>query len=81
MIDASEKELHLAKKYLGREYTEVQFNYLLVQNGIDKKRMESILEYMAHGEPMVVAAKLVLMYIIIHFGFCLAYSIAAFNVG
>ena len=58
MIDASEKELQLAKKYLGREYTEVQFNYLLVQNGIDKKRMESILEYMSYSEPMVVAAKL-----------------------
>ena len=81
MIDASEKELQLAKKYLGREYTEVQFNYLLVQNGIDKNRRESILEYMSYSEPMVVAAKLVLMYIIIHFGFCLAYSIAAFSVG
>ena len=36
---------------------------------------------MSYSEPMVVAAKLVLMYIIIHFGFCLAYSIAAFSVG
>jgi hypothetical protein len=80
-MDASEKELELAKKYLGREYTEVQFNYLLVQNGIDKKRMESILEYISYNEPMVVAAKLMLLYIMIHFGFCLAYSIAAFNAG
>jgi len=80
-MDASEKELELAKKYLGREYTEVQFNYLLVQNGIDKKRMESILEYISYNEPMAVAAKLMLMYIMLHFGFCLAYSIAAFNAG
>jgi hypothetical protein len=52
-----------------------------VQNGIDKKRMESILEYMSYSEPMVIAAKLMLLYIMIHFGFCLAYSIAAFNAG
>lgn len=80
-MNASEKEMELARKYLGREYTEVQFNYLLVQNGIDKKKMESILEYMSYSEPMVVAAKLMLLYIMIHFGFCLAYSIAAFNAG
>jgi hypothetical protein len=80
-MNASEKEMELARKYLGREYTEVQFNYLLVQNGIDKKRMESILEYMSYSEPMVIAAKLMLLYIMIHFGFCLAYSIAAFNAG
>jgi hypothetical protein len=80
-MDISEKELELAKKYLGREYTEVQFNYLLVQNEIDKKRMESILEQMAYSEPMVVVTKLMLAYIMIHFGFCLAYSIATFNAG
>jgi hypothetical protein len=80
-MNASEKEMELARKYLGREYTEVQFNYLLVQNGIDKKRMESILEYMSYSEPMVIAAKLMLLYIMIHFGLCLAYSIAAFNAG
>lgn len=75
-MDASEKELELARKYLGREYTEVQFNYLLAQNGIDKKRMESLLEHLSYQEPMAVAAKLMLMYIMIHFAACLAYSIA-----
>lgn len=80
-MEISEKEMELARKYLGREYTEVQFNYLLVQNGIDKKRMESLLEHLSYQEPMVIAAKLMLIYIMIHFGFCLAYSITAFNAG
>lgn len=80
-MEISEKELELARKYLGREYTEVQFNYLLVQNEIDKKRMDSILEYLSYREPMAIVVKLMLIYIMIHFGFCLAYSIAAFNAG
>lgn len=80
-MQTSEKELELARKYLNREYTEVQFNYLLVQNGIDKKRMESLLEYLSYQEPMAIIVKMMLIYIMIHFGFCLAYSIAAFNAG
>lgn len=80
-MNISEKELELARKYLGQECTEVQFNYLLVQNGIDKKRMESVLEYLSYQEPMAIVVKLMLLYIMIHFGFCLAYSIAAFNAG
>lgn len=80
-METSEKELELARKYLGQEYTEVQFNYLLVQNGIDKKKMESLLEHLSYREPMAIVVKLMLIYIMIHFGFCLAYSIAAFNAG
>ena len=79
-MDTSEKELELARRYLKQEYTEVQFNYILVQNGIDKKRMESILERLSYQEPMAIVAKIMLFYILIHFGLCLAYSIA-FNAG
>lgn len=80
-MNISEKEFELARKYLNHECTDVQFNYLLVQNGIDKKRMESVLEHLAYQEPMAIVVKLMLLYIMIHFGFCLVYSIFAFNAG
>jgi hypothetical protein len=80
-MHTSEKEIELARKYMNQEYTEVQFNYLLFQNKIEKERMESIIEHLSYQEPMVVAAKMMLIYMMVHFALCLAFSIAAFNAG
>lgn len=74
-MQTSEKELEIARKYMSNEYTEVQFNYLLVQNKIDRTRMESIIEHLSYHEPIAVVAKLMLAYIMVHFAFCVAYSL------
>lgn len=70
----SEKEMELARKYRNREFTEVQFNYLLVQNGIEKSKMEALLESLAYHEPMTMVAKMILIYMMVHFASCLFYS-------
>jgi hypothetical protein len=74
-MQTSEKELEIARKYMSNEYTEVQFNYLLVQNKIDRIRMESIIENLSYQEPMAIVAKLMIAYIMTHFAFCVAYSL------
>lgn len=74
-MDASEKELEIARKYLNREFTEVQFNYLLFQNKIERSRIESIIEHLSYHEPIAIVAKLMLAYIMVHFVFCVFYSL------
>lgn len=66
-----EKEIELARAYLNGELTDVQFNYRLVQNNIDKKRIEILLEEISRYDPISTIVKLLLIYILFNFIFCI----------
>ena len=76
MDSYTEKEIEIAKSHLSGRYNEVQFNYVLVQNGLDKHRMEGLLEKISRNEPLVAAAKVVLGMMMFHFLACTVYAIA-----
>jgi hypothetical protein len=72
----TEEELELAKKYTRGEYTEVQFNYLIFKNNLDKNKMHELVLYIEGLEPVTtIIIKLLLAYMGFHFLFCIAYSL------
>jgi hypothetical protein len=75
-MEYTEKEMELARAYNRGHYNDVQFNYLVVQNRLDKKRMEELLESLGYNEPMAVIAKFVILCMMLHFGVCFFYSVA-----
>lgn len=50
-MEYSDKELDLAKRYKNGECNEVQFNFLVVQNKFDKKRIEELAEKLEYQLP------------------------------
>lgn len=75
----NQSEISLAKKYIAGEYTDVQFNYLIVQNKLNKKKMRRLVEYVKTTEPFYVACKLMIGFMLIHFLVCFAFSFWAAN--
>jgi len=71
----TEEEIDLAKKYLVGEYTDVQFNYLIFQNKIDKNKMNNLIDYLQSISPIIIASKLLLALLFFHFVACFFYSI------
>ena len=53
----TEKESELVHKYLNGEYTEVQLNWLMHQNGITTARLEAVSEWISYHDPIKRAFK------------------------
>lgn len=77
-MEATEKELEIAQKYIRGEYTEVQFNYLAHQCGSNKDRMEKIIDELGTRMPLVTAVKFILLCMFMHVLACTAYSLITF---
>ena len=75
-MQTTEKEMELARAYNQGLYTEVQFNYLVVQNRMDKQKMQDLMETISYRDPLVRAAKVLLAFMMIHFLACLFYAIS-----
>lgn len=73
-MNFTEKELDLAKKYINKELTDVQFNYICFQNHIDKKRIDEVVEYLSYQEPFAMVCKFLIFYMLLHFFLCFLYS-------
>lgn len=73
----TEKEVELAKRYLDGDCNEIQLNYIIHTEGMDGKRVEKLIDYMAYHEPINTVVRLMIVYMISHFAFCLAYSLGS----
>jgi hypothetical protein len=51
MNNFTDLEIELAKKYISGDYTDVQFNYWIIQNKFSKKRMNHLVLPLA---PLIV---------------------------
>jgi hypothetical protein len=71
----TEKELELAKRYLEGDCNDIQFNYIVSTEKLDRNRIERLMEQINYNGPMVAAAKMMLLYIMLHFVFCFVYSL------
>jgi hypothetical protein len=74
-MEYSEKELDLARRYNNGDYNEIQFNFLVVQNKLNRERMDSLIEKLGYEHPLKIATKFVIACMLIHFAACLFYSI------
>jgi hypothetical protein len=70
-MDYDQKELEIAQKYMRGELTDVQFNYLLVQNKIDEEKIQDLISHLSYFEPIATISIVFLVFIISHFVFCL----------
>lgn len=71
----AEKELELARRYLDGDCNDTQFNYLLHTQGLDRERVEKIIDELAYNLPLARAAKIMLLYIAFMFAFSMFCSI------
>ena len=71
----TEKEIELARRYSTGDCNETQLNYLVSTEKMDRSKVEELIEKMSYGEPMASMAKTVLIMIVFHFLFCIAYSV------
>jgi hypothetical protein len=74
----TEKELELARRYLDGDCNDVQFNYIMTTEKMDKDRMERLIEQISYNSPITSVAKMMLIYIMMHFVFCLLYSLVSY---
>jgi hypothetical protein len=75
MNNFTDLEIELAKKYISGDYTDVQFNYWIIQNNFNKKRMKRLVDMIKTTEPFYVFCKLLLIFMFFHFLFCFLYSV------
>lgn len=74
----TEKELELAKRYMDGECNDIQFNYIITTEKLDKNRIELLIEQLSYNGPMASIAKMMLLYIMFHFVFCFVYSMLVY---
>jgi len=74
-MDYSDLELSIAKRYASNDLTSVQFNYLLFQHKLDRRRVKQLAKQIKYTEPYYLVVKLMVFFMIIHFLFCLLYSL------
>lgn len=71
----TEDEADLARKHMSGEYTETQFNYLVNQYGMDKKKMLDLMDYLHAADPLATAAKFLILCMMLHFAMCFLYAV------
>lgn len=71
----TEKELELAIRYMDGDCNDTQFNYIITTERLDRSRVERLVEQIGYNGPMASIAKMILIYIMIHFVFCFVYSL------
>jgi len=74
----TEKELGIARRYQQGDCNDVQLNYLISTEKLDRDRMEKLIATMGNMDPFVAFAKVALIYIMVHFAACVAYSLFVF---
>jgi hypothetical protein len=74
-MDYTDDEIELAHKHLNGECSEVQFNYLVVQNGMDKKKMQELLARLGTHDPLATASKFLIFCMMLHFAMCFTYAV------
>jgi hypothetical protein len=78
-MNHNQKEIDLAKRYISGDFTDVQFNYLIVQNKLNKRKMRKLVNYVKTTEPFYVFCKLMIGFLIFHFLSCFLYSVFILN--
>jgi hypothetical protein len=71
----TDDEADLARKHMRGEYTETQFNYLVHQYGMDKKKMMDLMDYLNTSDPLSTAAKFIVLCMMLHFAMCFVYAV------
>lgn len=79
MNNYTQSEIDLAKRYISGDYTDVQFNYLIIQNKFNKKKMKRLANYIKTTEPFYVFSKLIIIFMILHYLFYFLYSVFVLN--
>lgn len=79
MNEYTKSEIEFAKKYISGSYTDVQFNYLIVQNKFDKQKIENLIDNIRTTEPFYIFCKLLIILMMFHFLSCFLYSIFMMN--
>lgn len=70
----TEKELKLAKRYLGGDCNDLQMNYIIQTENLNRGRVEGLISALSIGEPMIAFAKVMLAFMLLHFTACLLYA-------
>ena len=71
-------ETELVRRYISGDFTDVQLNYLIIQNKLDKSRVQNLIEQAKKFEPFIVASKVIIGTMMFHFLMCFLYSKFAF---
>lgn len=74
----SEKELSLAERYINGECNDIQYNYIVSTEGMDRNRLDELIKEMSYHSPLLVSAKILLLFIVFNFFFCLLYSVVSY---
>jgi len=70
----SEKELELAKKYVNGDYNEIQLNYIISTNNLNKKNVDLLISFCRTYAPFATFCWVVVLFYIFHLVFCFMYS-------
>ena len=76
----TEKELELAKRYMHGDCNDLQFNYIITTEHMDRDRLEELVDRLSYKEPMENAAKVLLAFMMVHLMACVVISIASYLV-
>lgn len=74
-MNATPREQEIAERYLYGECSELQLNYLVHTEKLDRSRIEGLIEHTCYRTPLATAAKFLLACVMAHFFVCLAYAI------
>jgi hypothetical protein len=67
----SEKEIRLAKRYLEGDCNEIQMNYIISTEKLDRSNVDRLISTLSIGDPMIAFAKVILVFMVMHFFVCL----------
>jgi hypothetical protein len=74
-MENADIEYNLAKRYVSGDCTDVQLNYLICQNKLDKIRVHQIVKQLEYTSPMANTCKFLVLCMMGHFFLCLIYAI------
>jgi len=74
-MNPTPREQEIARRYLYGECSELQLNYLVHTEKLDRSRIEGLIEHACYRTPLATAAKFLLTCVFAHFLVCLAYAL------
>jgi len=74
----TEKEIELARRYMNGDCNDLQLNYIIATEHMDRDRMEELVDRLSYKEPMENAAKFALACMMVHLTACVVLSIASY---
>lgn len=66
--------MELARRYMQGDCNEIQFNYIISTEKLDRSSVEELIEKFSYHDPVSTVAKLMIAYIMLHFASCLIYT-------